>query len=111
MRTATSTGLRRTRKCTASSTTSNGPLALTSTDAGCTRRWSSGRPRPRSPTSDPFLRSDDAEAEPPHQPEAGFVLGEDTSLKRPESRPLRAVDHGSEQGRADAFTARLLADV
>ena len=37
----------------ASSTTSSGRSAPTSTGAGCTRRWSTGRPRTPSPTSRP----------------------------------------------------------
>ena len=43
--TATSTGPRPTRRCTPSSTTSSARSAPTSTAAGCTRRWSTGRPR------------------------------------------------------------------
>ena len=41
---------RRTTRCTPSSTTSSARSAPTSTDAGCTTRWPSGRTRTRSPT-------------------------------------------------------------
>ena len=55
-RPAPSAGPRPTRRCTRSSTTSSGRSAPTSTAVGCTRRWSTGRPRATAPDEHPVSR-------------------------------------------------------